>query len=37
MLIALVQEELVVDPKAYDYLSALLVEDAVALDHIMVK
>ena len=35
MFIALVEEELVVDPKPYDYLAVALVEDAVALDHVM--
>ena len=35
MLIALVEEELVVDPKPYDYLAVALVEDAVALDHVV--
>ena len=37
MLVALVEEELVVDPEADDDLAGALVEDAVALDHVVVE
>lgn len=37
MLIALVQEELVINPKANYYLSFSLIENAIALDHIVIK
>jgi hypothetical protein len=37
MLIALVQKQLVIYPKTYDYFSTSLVENTVALDHVMVE
>lgn len=37
MFVALVQEELIVDPESDDDLSSSFVKDPVSFDHIMIK
>ena len=35
--VALIEEQFVINPEANDYLSSALVEDAVALYHVVIK